>query len=100
MAKQTRGTMTKRIEKKSIELLGEAVCQTALRFMAYVQYTLMNTKQLKPEHMNSDDIMILDDWFKKGWLGTDDDNKLTCTKDFWDAMSELLYLGYVDLTKN
>ena len=100
MSRQGRGELTERIEQKSHEVLGHAVCQTELRFMAYVHYTLMNSRRIDPERIDADEVMLLNDWFRAGRMSTDKDNNLVCTKEFWDAMSEILYLGYVDLKED
>lgn len=105
---QKRGQLTDRIKEKSISLLGYEISQVELRLMAYAQYTLINSQILKSEHINEADREILTEWVSKGFVlsGVSPEKgrpmksegaKFKITKSFYDAMSEILWLGYVDL---
>lgn len=76
--------------------------------MPYLQYQLVNEQRLKPEHLNEDDREILSNWVRKGYIldGVNECKgrpmmsegvKLKVTKEFWDSILEILWLGYVDL---
>jgi len=95
---QKRGQLTDRIREKAKELLGYEISQTELRLMPYVQYVMLNGQRIEPIHINSDDRKILSKWRKAGYIegGV---SGLLITKEFWDIINELLFLGYVDITK-
>ena len=98
MAKQGRGELTDRIKKQSKKLLGYEIDVKELRFMAYFHYTMVNTQKVDPVHMDAEEILILDKWLKADRISTEGP-KLICTKEFWDALGEIIYLGYVDLSE-
>ena len=90
-----RGKVTTEIKKKAILLLGiESISVTALRLMPYMQYHLVNNTNLNPGHMNEKERRILSEWRKKGFI-TGGASEFGVTKKFWDAMNELIWLGYV-----
>jgi hypothetical protein len=105
---QKRGQLTDRIKQRSAELFGYEISQKELRLMPYLQYQLVNEQRLKPEHLNEDDREILAKWVSKGYIldGVSECKgrpmmsegvKLKITKEFWDSILEILWLGYVDL---
>jgi len=98
MEKQLRGQLTNRIKEKSKEILGYEISRTELRLMAYVQYVMVNEQKINPNMCNRDDRKILQKWRKKNFI---DGGilELSITKEFWDAMCEILFLGYVDLSE-
>lgn len=96
--RQGRGQLTARIKKKSKEILGYAVDQCELRFMVYIQYVMTNEQRTKRELINPEEGVLLDKWEEAGHVkrsGRD----LKVTKEFWDILSEIIYLGYVDITQ-
>ena len=105
---QKRGQLTDRIKVRSAELLGYEISQKELRLMPYLQYQLVNEQRLKPECLNEQDREILSKWVNKGYIldGVSECEgrpmmsegvKLKLTKEFWDSILEILWLGYVDL---
>jgi hypothetical protein len=97
---QGRGSVTERVKAKSIELLGYKITTEELRFMAYLQFCLMNEQSLDRTKMSDDEIGIFINWSKREWLYSHGPTqKLRPRKDFWDAMCAILYLGYVDLSE-
>lgn len=105
---QGRGQLTERIKKRSVELLGYEISQRELRLMPYLQYELMNSKKLNPDSVNVEEREILNKWMKMGYIVDgiskskgrplmNVDSKFEVTKEFWVAMLEILWLGYVDL---
>lgn len=93
---QGRGQLTDRIKAKSKEMLGYEITQIELRLMAYAQYVMMNKQRIDPGKCNQEEREILSKWRKKGYI-EGGASGLSITKDFWDAMCEILFLGYVDL---
>src|SRR5680860_988453 len=102
--KQNRGQLTQRIKQKSKELLGYEITQKELRLFAYIQYKLANEQMLKPEHLAMEDKVLLAVYSQKDWILSGVTNgkgrpkmgeKLSVSKEFWNAMCEIIWLGYV-----
>ena len=93
---QKRGHLTSRIEKKSFELLGYAMTQTELRMLPYIGYVMVNNQRIEPNKINADERKILAKWRRLGHI-EGGASGLAITKQFWDAIQELIFLGYVDL---
>ncbi len=96
MNKQSRGCVTDRIKEKSRELLGYEISTTELRLMPYVMYILQNNQKIQPQRCNQDDRNILSKW-KTAGHAEGGASGLAITKQFWDIMCEIVFLGYVDL---
>lgn len=96
MAGQKRGQLTDRIIKKSEEMLGYQISQQELRLMVYVQYVMVNAQHLDITKVNSEERKILSKWREaKHILGSA--SQMSITKEFWDAICEIIFLGYVDI---
>ena len=93
---QKRGELTERVKVKSKELLGYEIDQEELRLMAYFQYVMMNEQAIDPERITTNERKILGSWRADGHV-QGSASGLIITKEFWDAMCEILFLGYVDL---
>ena len=90
-----RGQVTTEIKTKAKFLLDiDDISVTALRLMPYMQYHLVNNTPPCQSHMNEKEKIILSEWRKKGFI-TGGASGLGVTKKFWDAMNELIWLGYV-----
>jgi hypothetical protein len=90
-----RGKLTKEIKKVSSDLLGYEITQYELRLMPYIQYCVMNRQNIDPAKVSSGEREILSSWREKNFIsgGASD---LEITKPFWDAISQILWLGYVN----
>jgi len=95
--KQGRGQLTRRVADKSKELLGYEITLSELRLMPYVHYLTMNEQKVSHHKVNEDEIKILDMWVTKEFIGGDYFTKLNVTKNFYNALCEILYLSYVDI---
>ncbi len=93
---QRRGVLTDRIKEKSLELLGYEISEIELRFMPYIQYVMMNEQRIDPRRCNSANRDILSLWRKGGRI-EGGASGLQITKQFWDIINEIVFLGYVDL---
>jgi hypothetical protein len=91
-----RGQLTDAIKAKTRVLLGYEITQRELRLMPYIQSLIMNGQNIDPRKINADERTILSDWRQKGFIegGASD---LAISKDFWDALHEILWIGYVDI---
>lgn len=89
-----RGQLTEKIKEVAFELLGKEITQAELRLMPYVQHCLMNSQAIDPHKVNSSERELLSDWRKRGFIegGV---SGIGVTKDFWDALNQILWLGYV-----
>lgn len=89
-----RGKLTDKIKKISAEKLGYEINQVELRLMPYIQYQVMNEQRIDPNRINQEERSILSKWRERGFIegGT---SGLSITKDFWDAINEILFEGYV-----
>lgn len=90
-----RGQLTKQIEELSEKLLGYSITQTELRLMPYFQYLATNNKDVSPSSISPRERKVISEWRKKGWVA-DVSTDLTLSKEFWDAINQLLWLAYVD----
>ena len=89
-----RGQLTEKIKAVASELLGKEITQAEIRLMPYVQHCLMNGQVIDPNRINSAEREILSDWRKLGFI-EGGASGLGVTKEFWDAISDILWLGYV-----
>ena len=95
-----RGAVTDQIRAVARERLGLGdITTTELRLLPYIQYTMMNNQRIEPEKINDKERSILSDWRARGWIGGGAAG-LTVTKEFWDAMNEILWLAYVAHAEN
>jgi hypothetical protein len=97
ISEQKRGQLTDRIIEKSNELLGYEITQQELRLLPYLQYLMVNEQRIDPNRINDDERKILSKWRKAGHI-EGGASGLGMTKEFWDIINELIFLGYVDLT--
>lgn len=93
---QKRGQLTNRIQNKSKELLGYEISQIELRLMVHIQYLMVNEQKIDPNKISLEERQVLSDWRKKGFIDGGASG-LAITKEFWDAICEIVFLGYVDL---
>ena len=94
--KNKRGQLTDRIRLKSNALLGYEICVTELRLMPYIQYLMVNEQRINPSSISLKERDVLSKWRKIGYIegGASD---LLITKEFWDIINEIIFLGYVDI---
>lgn len=90
-----RGQLTDEIIAKSVELMGYEIDVTEFRLIPYVHYEATNNQKLNPSCINFEERKILRKWKDKGWFDGGISG-LAITKEFWDIMNELLWVGYVD----
>ncbi|KKL85300.1 hypothetical protein LCGC14_1956070 [marine sediment metagenome] len=96
MEAQRRGRLTERIKEKSKELLGYEIDKVELRLMAHIQYVMVNSQKLDPNKINVEERAILRRLKTSGHI-EGGAGGLRITKEFWDILCEIIFLGYVDL---
>ena len=95
--KQIRGQLTDRIKKCSKKMLGYEIDEIDLRFMAYFHFVMINEQQIDKTKMKRGERALLLNWKLKGYVTEKGAHKLKVTKKFWNALCEIIFLGYVDL---
>lgn len=96
LTKQGRGQLTNRIKEKSKELLGYEINQKELRLMPYILFVMTDNQKIDPNKVNWDERMILRKWKDADYI-EGGASGLSITKEFWDIICEIMFLGYVDL---
>ena len=96
METQKRGQLTERIVERAKQLMGREIDVTELRLMAYMQYVMLNDQHIDILRVNKVEKDILTKWRTAGYLEDGATKGTTISKEFWDIMSEILWLGYVD----
>jgi hypothetical protein len=89
-----RGELTNKIKAKSKELLGYEITEEELRLMPYIQYQMMNEQRLDIAKISSSEREILSSWREKEYIDGGASG-LAITKEFWDAINQILWIGYV-----
>ncbi len=89
-----RGQITDNIKKTSARLLGYEITQAELRLMPYVQYVMVNEQVIEPRKVNQEERGILSKWREKGYI-EGGASGLSMTKEFFCAICEIIWLGYV-----
>ena len=93
---QKRGQLTDRIRAKSKELLGYEIGVRELRLMPYILTVMMNKQKIDPNCINAEERDILSKWRTAGHIAGGASG-LGITRQFWDVICEITFLGYVDL---
>lgn len=91
-----RGELTERVSKVAMETLGWQITHDELRLVPYLHFSLVNAQRLDPSRIKPCEREVLSLWRERGWLvsgGAGGD--LVVTKEFWDAMNEILWVSYV-----
>ena len=89
-----RGVLTDEIQVLAKMYLDRKISRTELRLMPYIQHVMMNEQKLDPRKINEDERKILRRWKDEGHIEGGACG-LSITKEFWDAMSSILWVGYV-----
>ncbi len=89
-----RGVVTKEIQEKSKEMIGREINGRELRLLAYIQYVMVNNQRIEINKINADEREILKKWKEENFI-EGGASGLSITKEFWDFISDILWLGYV-----
>lgn len=89
-----RGAVTPEIKARSKDLLGYEVGVRELRLMPYIQFVMMNDQRLDPRKINEEERAILAKWREAGHI-EGGASGLSVTREFWDIINDLLFMGYV-----
>jgi hypothetical protein len=89
-----RGMLTREVQFAALAHLGEEITRTELRLMPYIQFLMVNTQKVEPNKITSIERGILQKWREAGYI-EGGAGGLRISKDFWDAIHEILWVGYV-----
>ena len=89
-----RGQLTAQIKQRAQELLGYEITQADLRLIPYVHYVMLNDQVIDLRVLNIDEREILSNWRQRGFIEGGAAG-MAITREFFDAMNELIWLGYV-----
>ena len=89
-----RGMLTDEIKQKSKELFGYEITKEELRLMPYAMYCVLNDGNLNRKNVDRVEMEILTNWEDKGFIKSPFTG-LKVSKDFYDKVNELLWIGYV-----
>lgn len=88
------GQLNYRVQILAREFLGREMSVTELRLIPYVQYVMVNEQVIDIRKCNRADRNVLQLWREAGHI-EGGASGLAITKEFWDFMSEVLWLTYV-----
>lgn len=91
-----RGVLTDAIKVKSREMMGREIDTTELRLMPYVMHTMMNSQVLDPNKISSKERAVLAIWRTAGYI-EGGASGMGITEEFWNIMTTLVFMGYVDI---
>lgn len=89
-----RGKLTDEITKVAETFLGRKITVTELRLYPYLDYVMKNEQKLKIERINQEERDILSILKKEGHI-EGGITGLSMTKEFYDYIQEVLWVGYV-----
>lgn len=96
---QKRGQLTQRIKDESVEFLGREITLQELRLLPYIMECILNLQKFDFNKITSAENQILMEFVEGGFItGRNIYEKFNVSKDFYNFITEILYLGYVDLT--
>lgn len=96
---QGRGMLTKRITDISFEKWGRVLTQTELRLFPYLVHCALNRECIVPAQISNVEREFISSYREQGLLEGGASSPVRLTKEFWSFVSEVLWLGYVDLTE-
>lgn len=89
-----RGKLTEEIKMYSQQKMGYEISERELRLMPYIQHQMMNEQRIDPNRINQEEREILSKWRKAGYI-EGGASGLAITKEFWDNICEICFMGYV-----
>jgi len=89
-----RGVLNQEAQKMAKKHFGREITTTELRLMSYIQYVMMNGQAIDPRRINQDEREILSKWRKEEHI-SGGVSGLLITREFWDAINDILFVTYV-----
>lgn len=98
--KQLRGALTGRISLKAMELLGREITRKELRLFPYLIHVSMNMQRIDFQKVDDEEVGIIEALDDQGLcLFLNGSGSLRLTHEGWTKLTELVFLGYVDLSE-
>ena len=91
----TRGKLTEEIQKEAMEFLGREITLRELRLYPYFDYVMKNHQKLDPSKINAEEREIFMNLKKEGHM-EGGATGLLMTREFYDYINRVLWIGYVD----
>jgi len=90
-----RGKLTPEIIARAKELDIDDLISVEYRLMPYVHYAVINSGTFDMHKISNEERAILSIWEDKHWSHYDPSlGRINVSKNFWNAMSELIWMGY------
>ena len=89
-----RGKLTDEIQDLAKGFLGREITTTELRLYHYLDYLMKNEQRIDPNKCNSEDRLVLSVLRKERHI-EGGASRLSMTKEFYDYINQVLWLGYV-----
>lgn len=89
-----RGMLSPQIQELSKKFLGREITVTELRMMPYIDFVMKNDQRIDPRKCNQDDREVLKRLREEGHI-EGGASGLSITKEYYDFVQEILWLGYV-----
>jgi len=89
-----RGQLTDKIQGFAKSFLGREITTGELRLYPYLDYVMKNEQKIEPRRVNQEDRDILRK-LKEGNHIEGGASGLSMTKEFYDYINQVLWLGYV-----
>lgn len=90
-----RGMINEKITSISKNMLGYEISQKELRLMPYILDCLLNNKNIDTKCINQEEEKIISNWQNMNFIKNPTIN-LSVSKEFYNAMFEIVAIGYVD----
>ena len=89
-----RGQLTEKIQTLAKDFLGREIDTDELRLYPYIDYQMKNSQLIEPKHINKENRAVLSTLRKEGHI-EGGASGLSITKEFYDYINQVLWLGYV-----
>ena len=89
-----RGQLTEQIQSLAKGFLGREITTVELRLYPYLDYVMKNGQRIEPIRINQEDRDILKTLKQEGHI-EGGASGLSMTKEFYDYINQVLWLGYV-----
>ena len=91
-----RGCLTSEIQEESKSFLGRDMTTRELRLLPYIDYCLKNAFAFNNNKINDEERDIIMQWEKDNHLVFSYVRGFEATKEFYDFIQRVLWLGYVE----
>lgn len=89
-----RGQLTEGIQNLAKDFLGRGITVRELRLYPYLDYVMKNNQKIEPNCIGQDEREVLSILRKEGHI-EGGASGLSMTKEFYDYINQVLWLGYV-----